>query len=65
MLAAVIEDSLLLRCAVEHVEAALVDEHRHIVSPQIFIGKFQRLQGPTGYAYIEGLARPDDIDQCL
>ena len=51
--------------AVEHVQASLIDEQRHVVLTQILIGKLQSLQRPARNSHVEGFPCTHDVDQCL
>ena len=60
-----VEDALLLRLAVEHVEASLIDEQWDVALTQIVVGRARGLEGPSRDADVEGLARADDVDEGL
>ena len=62
---AIVEYALLLRRAVYHVKAALIDKQRHVALAQVTVGEFQCLQRPVADAQIEGLALPHDVDHGL
>ena len=62
---AVVEYSFPDRFAVEKVDASLIDEQRHVVVTQVFVGNLQCLQWPTADADIKGLTLTDNFYESL
>ena len=62
---AIVKDAFLLRSAIEHIQATLVDKQRDITFTQVPVGKFQCLQRPTADAQIESLALSHDVHHSL
>ena len=63
VLRTVVENALILRRMVKHIESTLIYQERNIMLTQILVGYLQRLKRPTADAYIQRLALTHNVYQ--